>query len=47
MGPQGVGVDLSLAPDDGQLRSIYVDGDGKLYYRVGKQHFVVSLTAKP
>lgn len=47
VGPQGVGVDVSLAPDDGQLRSIYVDGEGKLCYRVGKQNFVVSLTAKP
>ena len=46
VGPQGVGVDLSLAPDDGRVRSLYVDGEGDLCYRVGNRHFVVSLTPK-
>jgi hypothetical protein len=27
-------------------RSIYVDGEGKLCYRVGAEHFVIGLTIK-
>jgi hypothetical protein len=45
-GPQGLGIDIALAPDDGLDRSIYVDGEGKLCYRVGTDHFVIDVTKK-
>src|SRR5262249_54366845 len=46
-GPPGAGLDLSLAPDDARSRSLYVDEEGRLCYRAGKDHFVVSLNPKP
>lgn len=46
-GPEGVGIDLSLAPEDGQRRSIYVDADGTLCFRAGREQFLIALTPKP
>jgi hypothetical protein len=46
-GPAGVGIDLSLVPEDGRQRSIYVDADGKLCYRVGREQFVINVTPTP
>jgi hypothetical protein len=45
-GPPGAGLDLSLAPEDARARSLYVDGEGRLCYRAGRDHFVVSLSPK-
>lgn len=45
-GPESVGVDLSLAPADGQRREIFVDADGRLCYRVGREQFLIALTPK-
>lgn len=45
-GPAGFGLDLSLAPDDGMERSLYIDGEGRLCYRAGRDHFIIELEAK-
>ena len=42
-GERGAGVDFSRAPNDGQRRELYVDGDGRLCFRVGSEHFRVVL----
>jgi hypothetical protein len=42
-GEQGQGIDFSYAPADGQSRELYIDGDGRLCFRVGNQHFRVVL----
>jgi hypothetical protein len=46
-GPPSRGIDLSQAPDDGRERSLYLDAEGRLCYRVGHEHFFVHLTPKP
>ena len=46
-GPRGAGIDHSLATDDGRERAIYVDAEGRLCYRVGREHFLIALTPKP
>jgi len=45
-GERGIGVDLSRAPNDRQERGLYVDEEGRLCFRAGKDHFVVALTPK-
>jgi hypothetical protein len=42
-GDQGTGLDFSYAPTDGQSRELYIDGDGRLCFRVGNQHYRVLL----
>jgi hypothetical protein len=42
-GERGAGIDFSRAPNDGQARELYVDGEGRLCYRVGKQQYRVAL----
>jgi hypothetical protein len=45
-GEPGAGLDLRRAPKDQQDREIYVDAEGRLCYRAGSRHFVLSLTPK-
>jgi hypothetical protein len=45
-GDSGVGIDLREAPKDHQERELYVDGEGRLCFRAGSQHFAVMLTPK-
>jgi hypothetical protein len=42
-GERGAGIDFSHAPNDGQRRDLYVNGEGRLCFRVGSQHFLVVL----
>jgi hypothetical protein len=41
-----VGIDFSQAPADGQERAIYIDSGGRLCYRQGSTHFLITLTPK-
>jgi hypothetical protein len=43
-GETGVGIDLGRAPQDGRKRSLYVDSEGRLCYRAGNEHFLVTLS---
>jgi len=43
-GEPGLGLDLSRAPQDGKKRALYVDSEGRLCYRAGDEHFVVTLS---
>src|SRR5262249_40203190 len=43
-GERGIGLDLNGAPNDGKERALYVDGQGRLCFRAGADHFVVALT---
>ena len=45
-GPEGIGLDLSSAPEDGQRRSLYVDAEGKLCFRVGREQFLIAVSPK-
>jgi len=45
-GLPGAGLDLTLAPEDGRQRTLYVDEEGRLCYRVGSNHFVVAVSPK-
>ena len=42
-GEPGTGIDFGYAPNDGQSRELFVDGDGRLCFRVGNRHFRVLL----
>ena len=42
-GEPGTGIDFGYAPNDGQSRELFVDGDGRLCFRVGNRHFRVVL----
>ena len=45
-GAPGAGIDLSQAPADGKERAIYVDFNGRLCYREGSVHYLITLTPK-
>jgi hypothetical protein len=45
-GDPGQGLDLSLGPEDGMHRALYVDRQGRLCYREGDRHYVVTLTPR-
>ena len=45
-GAPGVGLDFAQAPADGKERAVYVDSSGRLCYREGPAHFLISLTPK-
>lgn len=45
-GGPGAGLDFNQAPADGKDRAIYVDSAGRLCYREGSAHFLISLTPK-
>jgi hypothetical protein len=45
-GEQGAGIDFSLAPQDGVERTLYLDREGRLCYREGDRHFLVSVIPK-
>ena len=45
-GEPGAGIDFSSAPRDGVERSIYLDAAGRLCYREGDSHYLISMTAK-
>ena len=45
-GEPGIGIDYSLAPEDGFMRALYIDRDGRLCYREGDRHFLISVTPK-
>ena len=42
-GERGAGLDSSLAPSDSQRRELYVDSEGRLCFRSGRDHFRVVL----
>jgi Collagen triple helix repeat (20 copies) len=42
-GERGAGMDFSAAPNDGQRRELYVDSEGRLCFRSGREHFRVVL----
>ena len=42
-GERGAGIDFSDAPSDNKKRELYIDGEGRLCLRVGKDHFLVTL----
>jgi len=42
-GEPGAGIDFSRAPSDGQTRGIYIDVEGRLCFRVGRQDYRVVL----
>jgi len=42
-GERGAGIDLSRAPNDGQRRALYVDAEGRLCFRAGRERYRVVL----
>jgi hypothetical protein len=45
-GEPGKGIDFSLAPQDGVERTLYLDREGRLCFREGDRHFLISVTPK-
>jgi hypothetical protein len=45
-GAPGAGIDFSQAPADGKDRAIYVDSTGRLCYREGSTHYLITFTPK-
>jgi hypothetical protein len=45
-GAPGPGIDFSQAPADGKERAIYVDSSGRLCYREGSVHYLITLAPK-
>jgi hypothetical protein len=42
-GERGAGIDVRHAPNDGKRRELYINGEGQLCFRVGNEHFLVTL----
>jgi hypothetical protein len=45
-GEPGFGLDLRHAPRDNQERELYVDAEGRLCFRAGARHFLVTMTPR-
>src|SRR5262249_9809765 len=43
LGERGAGIDFRHAPNDGKRRELYINGEGQLCFRVGNEHFLVTL----